>query len=295
MNYQAELNSIKTLKIRAHAEPSGHRHKPDSAQWMRIVLIVVAVFALFERGWSEGPAIDPRAHRYNGGIVRGDTAKASLALIFTAGDYGDGGYSILETLERKKVKASFFLTGDFYRNAENRNLITQLVQAGHYLGPHSDKHLLYCSWENRDSLLVEKLTFQKDLLDNYKRMTPFGLDRDTSPLFVPPFEWYNKTISRWAGELGCQIINFTPGTGSNADYTTPDMKTYRSSEEILSSIRHYENNHPAGLNGFLLLLHLGTAPERTDKLYTHLGKLIDWLHLSGYDLKRVDELLIKSR
>ncbi len=295
MNCQAELNSINTLKIESYTKPLAHRHEPGSARWIRIALIIVALFALFERGWSAGPAIEPRAHWDEGGIVRGDTAQASLALVFTAADYGDGGYTILKTLERKAVKASFFFTGDFYRKEENRDLIDQLVQAGHYLGPHSDKHLLYCSWENRDSLLVEKTTFQRDLLDNYNRMAPFGLDRDTSPLFVPPFEWYNKTISLWADELGCQIINFTPGTGSNADYTTPNMSNYRSSEDILSSIRHYESSHPAGLNGFLLLLHTGTAPERTDKLYNHLGDLIDWLQHSGYLLKRVDELLVKSR
>ena len=62
-----------------------------------------------------------------------------------------------------KIKASFFLTGDFCRNKSNREIIEKLKTDGHYIGPHSDKHLLYCSWEKRDSLLVTKKEFLSDL------------------------------------------------------------------------------------------------------------------------------------
>ena len=30
-------------------------------------------------------------------------------------------------------------------------------------------------------------------------------------LFLPPYEWYNQTISNWAKELGLTLINYTPG------------------------------------------------------------------------------------
>ncbi len=35
--------------------------------------------------------------------------------------------------------------------------------------------------------------------------------------------WYNAQISAWTAERGLTLVNFTPGTRSNADYTTPDM------------------------------------------------------------------------
>ena len=69
------------------------------------------------------------------------------------------------------------------------------------------------------------------------------------------------------------------------------MKNYVSSEAILQSIKDYEAKDPAGLNGFILLLHVGVSPERTDKFYNRLDELLDWLKSKGYQLTRVDQLL----
>jgi endoglucanase len=89
-------------------------------------------------------------HRFrflHGGIVRGDSTKKQLALVFTADEYGEGLSSIIQTLQQQNVKGSFFFTGRFYRNLEFKQAIKTLQQQGHYLGPHSDGHLLYCDWE----------------------------------------------------------------------------------------------------------------------------------------------------
>ena len=50
--------------------------------------------------------------------VRGDTSKKQIALIFTGGDYGEGTSHILDVLQRRKVKASFFVTGDYTRKPD---------------------------------------------------------------------------------------------------------------------------------------------------------------------------------
>ena len=100
----------------------------------------------------------------HGAIIRGDVSKKDIAIVFTGDQYGDGGEVIRKALLSKKVKGSFFLTGNFYRNPEFKSLILKLRRDGHYLGAHSDKHLLYCDWTKRDSLLVTKDQFQKELL-----------------------------------------------------------------------------------------------------------------------------------
>jgi peptidoglycan/xylan/chitin deacetylase (PgdA/CDA1 family) len=87
------------------------------------------------------------------------------------------------------------------------------------------------------------------------------------------------------------LFNFTPGTSSNADYTTPSMPEYLSSQTIYDRILGYEAKDPHGLNGFILLIHIGTDPERTDKFYLKLGDLIGALKEKGYALVRLDELL----
>jgi len=226
-----------------------------------------------------------------GGIVRSDTTEKALTLVFTGHEFAEGIPHILKTLKRQKVKAAFFFTGDFYRNPDFKSHIKQLKKAGHYLGAHSDKHLLYCTWENRDSLLVDKATFEKDVLDNYKAMQAFGIEKQAAPFYMPPYEWYNQQISDWTQELGLQIVNFTPGTRSNADYTTPDMQNYISSESIYQSILQFEKNQPNGLNGFILLIHAGTSPKRKDKFYLRLDDLINELKNRGYQFLPITKLL----
>lgn len=120
-------------------------------------------------------------------------------------------------------------------------------------------------------------------------MGKIGLKIESPRYFIPPYEWYNQDISDWAEAMGVQIVNFTPGTTSNADYTTPDMKNYLSSETIYNRILTYEDEH--SLNGFLLLIHIGTDPKRTDKLYNRLDDLIRELKKRGYEFKSINTLL----
>lgn len=187
------------------------------------------------------------------------------------------------------MKASFFLTGNFYSNPEFRKLITELKKDGYYLGAHSDKHLLYADWTKRDSLLVTKPQFENDLNENYKKLKAFGVTREQAFYFLPPYEWYNRTISEWTAEQGLQLINFSSGTRSTSDYTYPEMgASYRSSDEIYQSVIQREKTDPNGLNGFILLVHIGTDPRRTDKFYDRLNQLVTELQSKGYNFVDLD-------
>lgn len=226
-----------------------------------------------------------------GAIVRGDTTKKELSIVFTGDAYADGATHIIKVLRDYKVKASFFFTGNYYRELRNEPYIRQLINDGHYLGAHSNKHLLYCDWENRGHLLISKKEFLQDLEANYEIMEQFGIHANEASLFLPPYEWYNKEISNWTRDAGLQLINYTQGTLSNADYTTPSMKNYRSNEEIWKSIVDFEKSSGSGLNGFILLIHIGTAPERKNKFYYKLEDLILWFTGEGYSLRRIDDLI----
>jgi len=162
---------------------------------------------------------------------------------------------------------------------------------GHYLGCHSDQHVLYCDWKKRDSLLISKQEFFEDLAKNYDAIEAFGIKKQDARYFLPPYEWYNDSIAAWTNEFGLQLINFTPGTKSTSDYTYPEMKSYRTSEEIYESVLTYEKTNPTGLNGFILLVHIGTDPRRKDKFYLFLPSLIDILLEKGYQFVKITELL----
>ncbi|MFN8256359.1 MAG: polysaccharide deacetylase family protein [Bacteroidales bacterium] len=220
-----------------------------------------------------------------GAIFRADTNSKVIYLMFTAHDFADGKDSIIPILERNKVKASFFFTGDFYRHFPD--IIARLKANGHYLGAHSNKHLLYCDWIHRDSMLVSDEEIIKDLRANYHEMRKFGIKKKDAVYFMPPYEWYNRHVVKLIESKGFTVVNFTPGTSSNADYTTPEMANYQDSKTILQKIYDYELNQPNGLNGFHLLIHFGCDAARTDKLYFYLDELIRNLKIKGYHFDRL--------
>ena len=218
-----------------------------------------------------------------GGVVRTDASLKQISLVFTGHEFADGGEMILTILRKHDVKAAFFFTGDFYRNSRFAPLISSLKEAGHYLGAHSDKHLLYCSWEKRDSLLVTKHQFQSDLHANYAEMETFGVTKIEARYFLPPYEWYNDSISTWTRELGLTLVNFTPGSSSNADWTHPELGAqYVSTDTIYSRILQHESSSRSGLNGFILLLHIGADPRRPDPFTMRLDELLVELKRRGY-------------
>jgi endoglucanase len=261
---------------------------------MRLLTVITALTLCThcvspKQGWyNTGPA---NTTLFKGAIVRGDSAQKKLAIVFTGHEFADGGSFIARTLQDHKIKASFFFTGSFYRNPFFSKTIEQLKKQGNYLGAHSNEHLLYCDWARRDSLLVTKQQFFNDLTKNYEALDQWGVSTSDARFFLPPYEWYNDSIAAWTKERGLQLINFTAGTLSHADYTTPADKNYRSSAVIYQSIVDYEQKHARGLNGFILLMHIGTDDKRTDKFYYQLPKLIQWLKNKDYRLVRIDELL----
>lgn len=227
-----------------------------------------------------------------GAIIRGNLAGKQISLVFTGHDLADGFKTVREVLKSHLIKASFFLTGDFYRNKTFSTMIKTLQKDGHYLGGHSDKHLLYCDWDKRDSLLVNKKQFITDLKNNYVAMSRFNIDPEKACFFLPPYEWYNDSIAAWCSQYGLKLVNFTPGTSSNQDWTYPELgKQYINSDTIYNRILGYERVKPNGLNGFILLTHFGTDARRSDKFYNRLNALITELEKRGYRFVTLKGLL----
>lgn len=224
----------------------------------------------------------------DGGITRTDPSKKQLTLVFTAADKADGANAIIKTLKKHGIQGGFFFTGEFFELYPE--VVKRLLDEKHYVGSHSYGHLLYMPWGNRDSLLVTRQEFEADMVKSYEALRKAGIEYKDAPVFIPPYEYYNKEISAWTKGMGLQVINYTPGTMTNADYTTPDMKNYRSSKFIYDKIMEVEKRK--GLNGHLMLIHFGTDDRRTDKFYNgYLDKMIKTLKRKGYDFVPLREAL----
>jgi peptidoglycan/xylan/chitin deacetylase (PgdA/CDA1 family) len=226
-----------------------------------------------------------------GGIVRGDSSRKQLALIFTGGDFGEGTAHVLDVLKSEKIRASFFVTGGFLRKVELAPLIKRAIAEGHYVGPHSDRHPLYCSWDDREKSLISRADFAADLQKNIDDLRALGAlaDRNRTVYFIPPYEWFNRDQVDWARSMNVVLFNFTPGSGSNRDYIPETEKKFTPSKKIIADVLAYEKKDRHGLNGFLLLMHLGS--ERKDKTFELLEPLVVELKERGYGFATIDELL----
>lgn len=222
-----------------------------------------------------------------GVIVRIRPERKDIYLVFTADSLFNGIGTILRTLRREKVHGSFFLTGNCLRLPEHEAAIRALIREGHYVGGHSDAHLLYASWEDRHVSLVSPDSLKADLLKNAAELRRFGISPEASRWFLPPYEHYNRQSVNVLAAMGCRAVNYTPGTATPADYTLPSMPGYRSSRELLDRLYAFERRE--GLNGALLLIHPGVQPARTDRLFDRLGGLIRRLKALGYSFRSLKE------
>ena len=226
-----------------------------------------------------------------GGIIRGPLDKRALALCYTGHEFGESLPQIIHELGQRSLKASFFFTGDFLRSPTFRPLVERLVAEGQYLGPHSDRHLLYCDWTPERRTLVTRDELAADMDANLAAIESYGVPRSRARYFIPPYEHYNEEIVAWCRALGVTVIDYTPGTFSASDWTPAGHLRYRSTDEIFESIYQKDRADPHGLHGFLLLMHAGAGPGRPDKSSRRLGELLDHLQAGGYSLLRVDTLL----
>ncbi len=229
----------------------------------------------------------------HGAIVRGSTAAPRLALVFTGGEHTDGADEILATLADRRVKASFFVTGDFLARPGMTDWTRRAVVRGHYVGPHSHSHPLYAPWNDREQSLVTREEFLADLQRNLDDLRALGGATAEPTWFIPPYEWHNAEHAEWAASAGCRMFNFTSGTGSHRDFAPEGHEAFRPSEELIRDILVHETTAPHGLNGHLLLLHFGS--KRRDRVPPLLSGLIDRLHERGYEFVRVDQLLEQQR
>ena len=260
---------------------------------------------------ADPPADDRIVRDRYGAVIRGDVTAKKLALVFTGDELGESAGPILDALKERNLPAGFFVTGNFLRDPALRPLLKRAVSDGHYIGPHSDSHPLYCSWEDRGETLVTEAFFVADLTKNLADLRTLGAPprRAVSPrlptpslgetrqrgtsegpvLFIPPYEWYNGDQVRWSRALGAALINFTPGSGSNRDYAPEGDARFVPSRTIYNDILTCEAKDPHGLNGFILLFHLGSG--RKDPFHPRLGPLCDELSNRGYGFVRIDELI----
>lgn len=237
-----------------------------------------------------------------GVVQRIDPAEKNVYLVFTAhfseNDNGafenfDGIIPILDTLQAKGVKGSFFPTGACFRQPKYHDAILRIIDEGHYLSHHSSKHLLMCPEDsNRDSInLVTADSIREDMEEMAATMKEFGLEREDYPWMIPPYEVYNQFSADALRECGYKLVNPTQATLiTGNDWCAETSPAFWSGEKIMNTLWEIEANET--LNGAVILIHAMVYPNRQDKdrTFMHLGEMIDHLRELGYDFRTFNDL-----
>ena len=139
-----------------------------------------------------------------------------------AASFADGGEHIRRVLREEGVQAGFFFTGDFYRTPAFEGIDPRPRRRRPLSGRplRQAPALLPLGRPGKDAGRPRRSSGPTSRPIS-ARWSGSASGARTARLFIPPYEWYNREIAAWSRELGLTLFNFTPGTSSNADYTTP--------------------------------------------------------------------------
>lgn len=219
-------------------------------------------------------------------MVGHNTDRPVVYLIFSADSMFEGAPKALDALDERGIKANFFFTGNFLERPENESIVRRVIDSHHYVGGHSNRHILLADWAKGRPILVPEDSMLADIRANLKTLATFGIEADSCRWFLPPFEWIGPGQAKvLTDSLGLRIINPSPGIQTYRDYTTPDMAEYASSDSIINQLFDFERRN--SLNGSFVIIHLGTQDMRTDKFYDHMPMVLDSLSSLGYSFERL--------
>lgn len=227
------------------------------------------------------------------GVVRRvDTLSNKVYLVFTAhfseSDSGyfenfDGIIPVLDVLKEKDVKGSFFPTGACFSQPKYEEAFRRIIDEGHYLSHHSDAHLYLCADDDPLQDYVTADSVNADIAAVEAKLAKLGLEKSDYPWMIPPYEHYNHSTADMLRNCGYKLVNPTPGINTGSDWMGKESPAYKSAEEQLATIWAYEKSH--SLNGCVILVHAMVYPDRedNDRIFTHLGEIIDGIRECGYD------------
>lgn len=222
-------------------------------------------------------------------VYRVRTDKKYIAFTFDGGSSNNGTTEILDILRKEHIKCTMFLTGEFIRKYPD--IVKLIIEDGHEVANHSLDHPHLTDYEiNGQNSTRKKVNrrFFRHQLNGTDSLFYNIFKKRLKPFWRAPYGEINREILFWAAELGYRHVGWSSRCDSWDWVVDKKSKLYRTSEEIRNYFLDFEEK--SGLNGRIILMHLGT--ERKDDFpYETLDGLIKELKKRGYAFKPVSELL----
>ena len=193
----------------------------------------------------------------------GNTNEKVLYLTFDAGYENGCTAKILDVLDKHKVKAAFFLVGNYIE--KNADLVRRMVADGHIVGNHTMHH-------HDMSKLSEKEAFSKELTD-LENLFKDTTGKEMPKYYRPPQGTYSADNLKMAKELGYKTVFWSLA------YVDWNNDAQPSKELAFSKLL------PRTHNGAVVLLHSTstTNAEILDELLTQWEQ-------QGYTFQSIDKL-----
>lgn len=221
-------------------------------------------------------------------FTRGIQSEKQIALTFD-GDYlNNMADSILTILQDRKIPATFFLTGRFIEKYPET--VRRIVADGHVVGNHTWRHPHLTQYEStrkhdlHPDINREKLHSElKKTAELFEEITGKSMSR----YWRAPYGEHNYQIRLWAAELGYRQIGWTRDRRLKLSLDTMDWVAdensplYQNPQDILNNILKFEAQSEFGMNGGIVLMHLGSLRE-ADYPFEVIDTIIDELKSRGY-------------
>ena len=196
----------------------------------------------------------------------GNTAKNNIYLTFDNG-YENGYTSqILDVLKKKKIPATFFVTGHYLD--DQPELVKRMVKEGHIVGNHS--------WYHPDLTKVNDERLKKEL-ESVRKKTEQLTSQKGMNYVRPPRGIFSERTLAISKELGYYNVFWSLAF---VDWNIDQQKGWKYSyDNIMKQI------HP----GAILLLHT-VSKDNAEAL----EKVIADLQKQGYTFKSLDDLMLEK-
>ncbi len=233
-------------------------------------------------------------------ITRGDRKSTRLSVTFDGGLGAREAGEILDTLKKRNIRTTIFLSGNFIRF--NPEITRRIVAEGHEVGNHTTTHPHLTQLEiNGTQRTLPSVTkdFLLSQLNETERRFFEVTGKHLSPLWRAPYGEVNSELRAWAYSAGYLHVGWTYDARSGRSLDSLDWVTdkgsrlYHGPDDIKKKILDFDKKG-GGLGGGIILMHLDTerGPDRASSV---LGDILDSLIERGFSLVKVSDLVPNKR
>lgn len=201
-------------------------------------------------------------------LKHGDPSEPVVALTFDDGPHPTSASQILDVLNRRHVKATFFLVGK--RIKEHPEIVRRIIAEGHEVGNHTQDHL------RLDTLRPDQIAHE---LDNCAVNVERAVPGQRLELFRPPGMRFNADVIEAAKQRGYTMVGWNDAAKDFISLSHRHADPSFVERRVVDQVE----------NGSIILLHDIPATAEV------LDQILDAIEKKGFRIEPVSKMLAKVR